>query len=128
MTAEQTFDQFYSEAAEILAGVIAETAPGADIAPLDDALQLNRLLVSQPFVTDDISTDLRYDLTTFYQSVRKNEPATLQKLENTILIERSAKSYDDLQTWCREVVWWGNKKGAYLYSNRTGEKQLAGHY
>lgn len=128
MTAEQTFDQFYSEAAEILSGVIAETAPSADIAPLDDALQLNRLLVSQPFVTDDISIDLKYDLTTFYQSVRKNEAATLQKLENTVLIERSAKTYSDLQTWCREIVWWGNKKGAYLYSNRTGEKQLAGHY
>jgi hypothetical protein len=27
-------------------------------------------------------------------------------------------------------VWWGNKKGAYLYANRVDaqEKELAGHY
>ena len=27
---------------------------------------------------------------------------------------------DDFQKWCREVVWWGNKKGGYL-------RPLAGH-
>jgi len=25
-------------------------------------------------------------------------------------------------------VWWGNKKGAYLYTQRIQEKQLAGHF
>lgn len=128
MTAENTFDRFYAEAADVLKGIIAATAPGADLAPLEDALLLNRNLVSQPFVSDDISIDLEYDLMAFYQNVRKNEPAALERIQNTVLIERSAKTYDDLQTWCREVVWWGNKKGAYLYSNRTSEKQLAGHF
>ena len=39
----------------------------------------------------------------------------------------------DFDRWCREVVWWGNKKGAYLYQNRSGnsplpsDRQLAGH-
>jgi hypothetical protein len=46
-----------------------------------------------------------------------------------VRIERSRRSYDDFQTWCREIVWWGNKKGAYLYSNTTtGVAELAGHY
>jgi hypothetical protein len=26
------------------------------------------------------------------------------------------------------VVWWGNKKGAYLYTNSSFERELAGHY
>jgi hypothetical protein len=45
-------------------------------------------------------------------------------------IDRSSKPYYDFQTWCREVVWWGNKKGAYLYDRRSDavEKELAGHY
>ena len=37
-------------------------------------------------------------------------------------------AFEDFQAWCREVVWWGNKKGAYLYPNRSVEKQLAGHF
>ena len=26
------------------------------------------------------------------------------------------QAVDDFQKWCREIVWWGNKKGAYLYA------------
>lgn len=128
MTAEETFDQFYREAADVLKDVIADTGTGADLSPLEEAVTLNRNLVSQPFVHDDITVSLNYNLMEFYQSVRKNEPVPLRETENSVVIERSAKSYNDLQTWCREVVWWGNKKGAYLYSNRAGERQLAGHF
>ena len=45
-------------------------------------------------------------------------------------IDRLGKRYDDFQKWCREIVWWGNKKGAYLYSPTAREitPELAGHY
>ena len=45
-------------------------------------------------------------------------------------VDRASKSYDDFQKWCREIVWWGNKKGAYLYAPRAAEitPELAGHY
>ena len=45
-------------------------------------------------------------------------------------IDRTSKPYDDFQKWCREIVWWGNKKGAYLYApNATAiTPELAGHY
>ena len=47
-----------------------------------------------------------------------------------ILEQAGAKPYDDFQKWCREIVWWGNKKGAYLYSPRSAvvTPELAGHY
>jgi len=35
------------------------------------------------------------------------------------------KVWDD---WCREVIWYGNKKGAYLYTNCTVEPEIAGIY
>ena len=45
-------------------------------------------------------------------------------------VDRTGKPYDDFQKWCREIVWWGNKKGAYLYApNATAiTPELAGHY
>jgi hypothetical protein len=51
----------------------------------------------------------------------------------SIVVERSKSHYPDFDRWCREVVWWGNKKGAYLYSNRSSgnpvsDRQLAGHF
>ena len=54
--------------------------------------------------------------------------ATLRKVQTIVEIERAKSAYNDFQTWCQEVVWWGNKKGAYLYSNKSSEKQLAGHF
>ena len=51
-------------------------------------------------------------------------------MPSRVEIERSKSYYPDLLEWCREVVWWGNKKGAYLYVNRnvSVEPQLAGHF
>ena len=45
-------------------------------------------------------------------------------------VDRTSKRYDDFQKWCREIVWWGNKKGAYLYSPRSAAitPELAGNY
>ena len=53
-----------------------------------------------------------------------------------MLIKRKESNYTDFQKWCREVVWWGNKKGAYLYNSNIVEKKLdigdvgklAGHF
>jgi hypothetical protein len=71
---------------------------------------------------------LDFDLISFYESIRTNEPATLRKVQTIVEIERAKSAYNDFQTWCQEVVWWGNKKGAYLYTNKSSEKQLAGHF
>jgi hypothetical protein len=52
----------------------------------------------------------------------------LKRVDQRVRIDRSSKRYEDFQAWSREVVWWGNKKGAYLYTNQIVEKQLAGHF
>jgi len=91
---------------------------------------LNRALVRQPFVRDDLVMRLNYDLLGYWNAARNAENATLVARPTVETIDRSSKPYDDFQAWCREVVWWGNKKGAYLYDKRPNavEKELAGHY
>ena len=58
------------------------------------------------------------------------ETGTLPPERVEAMFDRIARPYDDFQKWCREIVWWGNKKGAYLYSpNATAiTPELAGHY
>ena len=62
--------------------------------------------------------------------MRNGEPALLRETPVLVEIDRMSKRYDDFQKWCREIVWWGNKKGAYLYSPRSAAitPELAGHY
>jgi len=128
LAAENRFDEFYDEARDIVLATLRAEAPDCELAPVEDAIRLNRALLKQPGRLDDIEIDVGFNILEFYQGIRTGEAVTLQRTDQRVRVERSAKVYDDFQTWCREVVWWGNKKGAYLYTNQVVEKQLAGHF
>jgi tRNA A37 methylthiotransferase MiaB len=128
LTAERKFDGFYAEAAALLKERLRAANPRLELGVIDDAVRFNHALVKQPFLREDISVALDYDLAAFFDAVRNNEHPELKNAKTRIRIDRAGESYADFQAWCREVVWWGNKKGAYLYTQRTQEKQLAGHF
>lgn len=128
LTAERRIDQFYDEAGRLLASLVQGRTAGNTEKIIAEAVKLNRALVKQPFVSDDITLETSYDLLSFYNGIRHGKKQALIQTPSEVLIDRSSKVYDDFSDWCREVVWWGNKKGAYLYTNRSYVKQLAGHY
>ncbi|MBY0510322.1 MAG: cobalamin-dependent protein [Rhodospirillaceae bacterium] len=128
LSVENRLKDLYDEAGRLLRSRLSpDTDTGATNA-LNDALRLNLALIKQPFVSGDISIDLDHDLIAFYRAARAGRLIGIDRKPTTVHVNRSAASYDDLQRWCREVVWWGNKKGAYLYTNEVVERQLAGHY
>jgi predicted AlkP superfamily pyrophosphatase or phosphodiesterase len=45
-----------------------------------------------------------------------------------LMIDRTSKTYTSWEQWYREVIWYGNKKGAYLYGSEAVGRQLAGHH
>jgi hypothetical protein len=71
-----------------------------------------------------------HDILDYWHKVRTGEQALLREQPMLVEVDRTSKPYDDFQKWCREIVWWGNKKGAYLYSPTANEitPELAGHY
>ena len=94
------------------------------------------MLLKSPGEKNNISVELKYNILDVYNGVRNGEPYKLNNITNHVLIKREASCYTDFQKWCREVVWWGNKKGAYLYDSDKVEKsskdadvgKLAGHF
>jgi len=128
LTAEDKFEEFYRQAGRLLKNLVDRREGPAVEKVLDDALKVNRALVKQPFVHDDLAIHASCDIVTFYNGVRQGTKEELRMVPTAVEIDRSSQSWDDFQLWCREVVWWGNKKGAYLYSNRSVEAQLAGHF
>ena len=133
MTAEKTLDAFYGEASDLLRGLAkAHGADSHSLEALDDAIRLNRALLQQPHVVDDLEIDLRFNVMEFYDGVLQGKPVVLERTPTRMMIKRSANAYNDFQKWCREIVWWGNKRGAYLYKDTIGDavpaKELAGHH
>src|SRR5689334_13543601 len=130
LTAEGKFDAFYAEAGKLLAETVSARNANLPMDVIEQAIRLNHALVNQPFAKGDLRVELRYDLLGYWNKVRAGEQAVLREVPLVVEIDRTSKLYDDFQKWCREIVWWGNKKGAYLYSPRAAEltPELAGHY
>ncbi len=130
LTAEEKLDAFYTEAATLLEALVAMKDSVVAQGALRDAIRLNRALISQPFVETDIVVVTDYNVLEFCDGIRQGISKPLRLARTVVEINRSRSYYADMQTWCREVVWWGNKKGAYLYRNRakTPDAQIAGHF
>jgi radical SAM superfamily enzyme YgiQ (UPF0313 family) len=128
LVAEDKIDRFYAEAGELLTQLVAERSPSLPVALIDQAIRLNRALVKQPGNRGDANIELDYDLWQFYQNRLVGQPTSLEPKRVAYRIDRSSERWLDFDSWCREVVWYGNKKGAYLYGNRTVHTELAGHY
>ena len=129
MTAEETRSRFYDEARAMLMDIANDAGANQPILEaIEEAVMLNEALLHRPFVHDDLTIELRFNIMEFYKGVLQGETVKLTKMPASILIERSRRPYNNFQTWCQEIVWWGNKKGAYLYTNSATNKELAGHF
>lgn len=130
LTDEGRVAAFYAEAGKLLAETLRARHANLAMDVIDEAVKLNGALVHQPFATENSRIRLRYDLLDYWHKVRNGEQPLLKETMIEVEIDRLSKRYDDFQKWCREIVWWGNKKGAYLYTPRAVEitPELAGHY
>jgi len=130
LTAERKIDAFYAEAGRLLHQIVSARRAGLPIEIIDEAVRLNHAMVHQPFAKTDLEVRLDYDHLEYWRKVRNGEEAVLRREPLAVHVDRTAKPYDDFQKWCREIVWWGNKKGAYLYAPRAAAitPELAGHY
>jgi hypothetical protein len=71
---------------------------------------------------------MTHDILAFYRDALTGMPGSLRAAPVSYVIDRSSERWTDLAAWSREVVWYGNKKGAYLYGKRAAAEELAGHY
>lgn len=119
---------FYGEVEERLSGLLKSRSMELPADLLHEAIELNRCLLKLPFQTQDIDFQSSYNLLEFYQSVLEGEPIPLAAQPFTYHISRTRAIYSSWDQWCREVIWYGNKESAYLYSSDAVERQLSGHY
>jgi radical SAM superfamily enzyme YgiQ (UPF0313 family) len=129
LTADAKMAGFFEEARTLLHKLAAEQNAESATEALDDAVNLNQALVSQPFLQDVLHVENNFNIIDFWTGIRTGEAQPMKKMSTSIEIDRAAAHYDDFNKWCQEVVWWGNKKGAYLYSQiHQSERQIAGIY
>jgi hypothetical protein len=128
LVAENRLDQFYREASALLRQLLAEHTPGVPLDLIDQAILLNRSLIKQPFCHEDTTVELGYDIWKFYRERLTGQDVSVERQRVAYRIDRTSERWTDLGTWCRDVVWYGSRKGAYLYGNRAMQNEIAGHH
>jgi hypothetical protein len=123
LAVEGKLDQFYHEAEQAL------TALGS-VRPsfIRDAVALNRSLLKLPFQSNDLEIECSTNVWEFYHSVLVGKPVPLREGSYRYRIDRTSEQWWTWEEWFQKVVWYGNKRGAYLYGNKPVEMDLAGHY
>ena len=110
-------EQFYQEAESLLTPWWPAGMGQTDI--LRETILLNHTLLKQPFQYTNLSQTFDYPIWAAYRALVKGESPDLNKAPHTLTIDRSTQSWSTWEDWCRQVVWWENKKGAYLYKGVT---------
>lgn len=121
-------DQFYHEAFFALKSFFRTRDLPVEEKLLREAILLNRSLIKLPFQTEDIELSLSYNIFEFYRSVLRMEAAELEQRPSLCLIDRTSERWENWDDWYRFVVWYGNKKGAYLYGNSKTDAEKGGHF
>ncbi|MGV3523539.1 MAG: B12-binding domain-containing radical SAM protein [Candidatus Sericytochromatia bacterium] len=128
LTREDKLDAFYQEALKLLRDVCRAAGQPLETGILEQAIRLNQELVKRPFQSQDKTLDLDYNLWEIYKAALIGEVVPLAQQPTRYHIDRTSQIWTTWADWYREVVWYGNKKGAYLYTNQVIEPQLSGHY
>ena len=126
--AEGKLDAFYKETLMAFELILRAKNTPDDTGIIADAIQLNQNLLKLPFQNTDMELKTDYNIWEFYCSILLGERILLEKKPTVNYIDRSTESWDSFQDWCRKVIWWGNKRGAYLYGNKNPMPDMAGHY
>ena len=128
LCATDQLDAFYAECEELLKRFLKEKFMNLPSELLHDAIRLNGSLMKRPFQTHDLDLQLSFNIWEFYQSVLIGGTIPLENRPCAHHVDRTGVTWRSWDDWYRDVVWFGNKKGAYLYNNNLVEPQLAGHF
>ena len=115
LSVESRLTDFYAEAEGVLMELVNKQGIKIDANLLHDAVKLNYGLLSQPGEHENIELNCKYDVLGYTRAIIYGHEADLEPRGCCYLIKRSEQSWANIDDWCREVVWYGNKKGAYLY-------------
>ncbi len=113
---ENKLDLFYAEAEKELGKFLNKRGLDLPQGLLHETILLNRNLIKLPFQKKDGSLELSYNIWEVYRAVLTGKSVPIEQGKYRYLIYQSSLAWSSWEDWCKEVIWYGNKKGAYLYN------------
>ena len=112
---EVSISQFYEEAERAIIQYLEKSNLSFPRQLLHEAVNLNAQLMKKPFISENQEICLGYNLFEVYSAALVGKSLPLIEGKYCYEIVRNCELWKSWDDWCREVVWYGTKKGAYLY-------------
>jgi len=112
---ENKLKTFYEEAEQEIKRFLREKSLAPPSHLLDESIYLNQNLMKLPFQNKDLDIQLSHNVWEFYQTALRGISIPLEEGTYNYHIDRKINRWSSWEDWCREVIWYLNKKGAYLY-------------
>lgn len=125
---ESKLEDFYLEAKKVLELFLKSNSITISPKIIEDAVCLNKSLIKRPFQVEDLEVELSCNIWEFYRAVLEGKKVSLENRISKYCINRTKEKWNSWEDWFQKVIWWGNKKGAYLYGNTAIGTELAGHF
>src|SRR3989338_7005118 len=118
-------DRFYDEAERTLGQLLIESGAKDHESIMGEAIEFNRELIKKPFKNFNKVVKFSHNVLEIYRAgmVRKSIPVI--KSDFSYEIDRTSDNWSSWEDWARRVIWWGNKKGDYIYSCTPIEEKVA---
>ncbi|PKN02370.1 MAG: hypothetical protein CVU77_00780 [Elusimicrobia bacterium HGW-Elusimicrobia-1] len=107
---------FYAEAEALLGDLMKSRGDAGFETILAESVLLNKNLIKMPFNKTGLDLKLSYNVREIYASALAGGKTSPRKGDFRCRVDRTSAGWTSWEDWCREVVWYGNKRGAYLYS------------
>ena len=108
--------EFYAEARLLLRGLAQRAGAKGGLGFIDDAIALNCAILKLPTPGAPSRITLGSNVFEVYRRALLGEKAVLREGPCRYDIIRSGRWEMPWEQWCREVVWYGNKRGDYLHA------------
>jgi len=113
---ENKLTMFYEEAERLINSFLKNKILEVPERLLKDSIYLNQNLIKLPLMNNDSDISLSYNIWEVYQATLRGELCQLKDGVYHYRINRSGQTQQSWENWVREVIWYGNKMGAYLYN------------
>lgn len=110
---------FYGEMRDFGRGLADEFGLAMGENLLADLLTYQANMIIDPFSPKTFSVELGHNLHDYFLKAYLGEPATLARVETTLDVQADAEYEGDLETYARNVIWYGRKGGRFRHSNVT---------
>ena len=119
---ENKIEDFYEDAKHILFELFEEKGIDNYESVIEESIILNKALIKLPNQTKDLQLKLNYNIWDVYNETLMGRQKLLKKGNFNCLIDRTSETWSSWEDWCEKVVWWANKKGAYLYNSLPSDQ------